>query len=97
MFYPLGSNGTQNAAIDAVADDAIVGDLDAEPWMFSAPLANQIFSIVPGVAGGLAGFMLANRLARARAVSAPEVLMASSIVAIITFGSLFLIRTIEEF
>jgi hypothetical protein len=64
--------------------------------MFSSTVAQQIFSIVPGVAGGLAGFFLALKLANTKRVNASEVLLASGIVAAVTFSVIFLVRTVEE-
>lgn len=72
-------------------------DVTAKEWMFPTSLATQIFSIVPGVAGGLAGFVLASKLSNAKSVKASEVLLASGAVALITFMSVFLVRTIDEF
>jgi len=73
------------------------GEVTAARWMFPAALATQIFSIVPGVAGGLAGFVLASKLSNAKNVKASEVLLASGVVALITFMSVFLVRTIDEY
>ena len=77
--------------------EAIRGEVTAETWMVPASLAIQIFSIVPGIAGGITGFVLAQKLAQAKSVKATEVLLASGTVALITFLSIFLIRTIDEF
>lgn len=77
--------------------ESIRGEVTAETWMVPASLAIQIFSIVPGIAGGVTGFVLAQKLAQAKSVKATEVLLASGTVALITFLSIFLIRTIEEF
>jgi hypothetical protein len=71
-------------------------EITAERWMFSSTVAQQIFSIVPGVAGGLAGFFLALKLANTKRVNASEVLLASGIVAAVTFSVIFLVRTVEE-
>jgi len=72
-------------------------EVTAGEWMFPTSLAIQIFSIVPGVAGGLAGFVLASKLATARSVKASEILLAAGTVAAITFGAVFLVRTIDEY
>lgn len=72
------------------------GEVTAEKWMIPAPVAIQIFSIVPGLAGGITGFVLAQKLAEAKSVKATEVLLASGTVALFTFLSIFLVRTIEE-
>lgn len=100
----------ENAAIPA--DDIIFDDVEEEAettqaivreevtaarWMLPASMATQIFSVVPGVAGGLAGFILATKISKAKSVKATEVLMAAGAVALITFMSVFLVRTIDEF
>ena len=70
--------------------------ITTESWMFSSTVAQQIFSVVPGVAGGLAGFILAVKLADTKKVKASEVLLASAVVALTTFSVVFLVRTVEE-
>lgn len=77
--------------------EAISEEVTAETWMLPASLAIQIFSIVPGIAGGVTGFVLAQKLAQAKSVKATEVLLASGTVALVTFLSIFLVRTINEF
>jgi hypothetical protein len=78
-------------------EDVVRDEVTAEKWMLPASLAIQIFSIVPGIAGGVTGFVLAQKLAQAKSVKATEVLLASGAVALITFLSIFLVRTIDEF
>jgi hypothetical protein len=51
---------------------------------------------VPGVAGGLAGFVLALKLADTKKVKASEVLVASGLVALTTFAVIFMVRTVED-
>lgn len=82
--------------VSSVEDDELE-EVTSKNWMFPASLATQIFSIVPGIAGGLAGFVLASKLSNAKSVKATEVLMAAGSVALITFMSVFLIKTIDEF
>jgi hypothetical protein len=77
-------------------EDTDQEEITTERWMFSSTVAQQIFSIVPGVAGGLAGFFLALKLANTKRVNASEVLLASGIVAAVTFSVIFLVRTVEE-
>jgi len=72
-------------------------DVSSDRWMVPSSLATQIFSVVPGLAGGLAGFVLASKLSNAKSVKASEVLLASGSVALVTFMSVFLVRTIEEY
>ena len=76
---------------------AVREEVTAETWMVPASLAIQIFSIVPGIAGGITGFVLAQKLSQAKSVKATDVLLASGTVALITFLSIFLVRTIDEF
>jgi hypothetical protein len=71
-------------------------EITTHSWMFSSTVAQQIFSIVPGVAGGLAGFILALKLANTKKVKASEVLLASGVVALTTFSVIFMVRTVEE-
>jgi len=71
-------------------------EITTHSWMFSSTVAQQIFSIVPGVAGGLAGFILALKLANTKQVKASEVLLASGVVALTTFAVVFMVRTVEE-
>lgn len=79
-------------------DDGVTREeVTSAEWMIPSSLATQIFSIVPGIAGGLAGFVLASKLSNAKSVKATEVLMASGSVALITFLSVFLVKTIDEF
>ena len=96
---------TQNAAIPEdydppeVAEDGPVvrEEVTAEQWMLPASLAIQVFSIVPGIAGGVAGFVLAQKLSRAKTVKTTEVMTAAGTVALVTFLAVFLVRTIDEF
>lgn len=78
-------------------NDIVREEVTSNRWMLPVSLAIQVFSIVPGVAGGLAGFVLASKLANAKSVKASEVLLAAGTVALITFMSVFLVRTIDEF
>jgi len=96
--------GEGEESVDIVENGSDVIDLDAtdepeeittESWWFSSTVAQQIFSIVPGIAGGLAGFILALKLANTKNVKASEILLSSLIVAGATFGSVFLIKTVE--
>jgi hypothetical protein len=61
-----------------------------------ASIGQQIFALVPGVAGGLAGFLLAYRLANARRVRTAPVLLVSLAIAIITISAIFLINPAPE-
>lgn len=68
----------------------------ADPSVMPTTVAQQIFSIVPGIAGGIGGFLLASRLARASKVRTRGVLIASGVVALLTLGSIYLIVEADE-
>lgn len=89
-------NGAQDIDLTDVEDEDIQEEITTETWMFSSTVAQQIFSIVPGVAGGLAGFILALKLANTKQVKASEVLLASGLVALVTFSVIFVVRTVED-
>ena len=55
-------------------------------------VAQQVFSISSGVAGGLAGFVLANRLAGVQEVPRNQVIAAALLSGAFTFGAAFLIK-----
>jgi len=86
-------NGAQDIDFEEEAEQE---EITTENWMLSSTVAQQIFSIVPGIAGGLAGFILALKLSGTTRVKASEVLMASGLVAFATFSVIFLVRTVEE-
>ena len=67
-----------------------------KPWMLSTPIALQTFSIASGIAGGLAGFLLASRVQDSLRVSTTQVMMATGLSILATFGAIFVIRTVEE-
>jgi hypothetical protein len=54
-------------------------------------MAQQTFTIVSGVAGGLAGFYLARELTGVDEVPIPAVVTAAMISGIATFGAVFII------
>jgi hypothetical protein len=74
----------------------IIGSLIDDPSTVPSTLALQLFSIVPGIAGGLAGFVLASRLANTRRVKTKGVLLASLLNAVLTLGSIYLIVGADE-
>lgn len=61
----------------------------------SPPIAQQFFTISSGIAGGIAGFVLARRLTGATEVNAGSVIAAGLLSAAATFGSIYLIRINE--
>jgi len=61
-----------------------------------ASIGQQVFSIVPGIAGGLAGFLLAYRLSNVRRVRTVPVLLVSLGIAAVTILSIFLINPDED-
>jgi hypothetical protein len=60
-----------------------------------ASIGQQIFTITSGVAGGLAGLILATRLKKATHVNLPPLLLASAISAVATFGVVYMITEAE--
>lgn len=68
-----------------------------DPSVLPATVAQQVFSIVPGIFGGIGGFILAARLANARQVKTKGVLIASVGLAALTLGAIFLIVESDEF
>jgi hypothetical protein len=62
-----------------------------EKSVISASIGQQIFTISSGVAGGLAGFLLAYRLKTSSHVHLKPLLLASLISAVATFGAVLLI------
>ena len=84
---------------DVPAEEVEITEVAARDWMMPVPAAQQIFSIASGVAGGLAGIILAQKFTSARAmnVRATEVLAATGLSFLATFGAIFLIRTFESY
>lgn len=66
-------------------------------WMMPTTWVIQLFSVIPGIAGGLAGIILAQKLSNARSVKASEAIFSAVLVAAATFASVFLIRTVDTF
>ncbi len=63
-----------------------------------ASIGQQIFAITSGVAGGLAGLVLATRLSNATTLKAQGVLLASLVTAVATFSVVYMIAegNVEE-
>lgn len=61
-----------------------------------ASIGQQVFTIASGIAGGLAGFVLATRLTKATHVKMTPVLLASAISAAATFGVVFMITEADQ-
>jgi hypothetical protein len=58
-------------------------------------VAQQLFSIVPSVAGGLSGLFLASKLANTTRVKTSGVLIAALANAVLTFATVFLVTEAE--
>jgi len=91
---PTGGNGTIENAADE--EKGIFAQFLEDPSEMPATVAQQIFSIVPGIFGGIGGFVLATRLAKVRKVKTKGVLIASGVVALLTLGAIFLIVEADE-
>jgi hypothetical protein len=76
-------------ALEPAAPEPVGRDLS----MIPASIGQQIFAISSGVAGGLAGFVLAYKMANAVRVNTAEVIIASLIAMAGSFGAIFAIRT----
>jgi hypothetical protein len=66
------------------------------PKSIAASYGQQIFSVTSGIAGGLAGMVLAGRIAGRTRVNLQPVLLASLISATATFAVVYLITSPEE-
>jgi hypothetical protein len=73
-----------------MAGELISYDLDGQTVM-PASIGQQIFTISSGIAGGLAGFVLASRLSSATHVKMLPLMVASAVSAAATFGVVFMI------
>lgn len=67
-----------------------------DPSKMPATVAQQLFSIVPGIAGGLTGLFLAGKLANVTRVKTSGVIMAAVANAVLTFLTVFLIVEADE-
>ena len=81
---------------NALEEKGLFAQFMDDPSVMPATVAQQIFSIVPGIFGGIGGFILATRLAKARKVKTRGVIIASGVVALLTLGAIFLIVEAEE-
>jgi hypothetical protein len=96
MMSSMTTNG-QNKNPEELADPSgVFSEFVQEPTTMPATIAQQVFSIVPGIAGGLAGLILGARLANTRKVKTSGVLLASGINAILTFASVYLIVSAKD-
>lgn len=89
MTDAITQESTENA-------EGVLSAFKRDPSKMPATVAQQIFSIVPGIAGGIGGFILAARLANTRKVKTRGVLIASGVVAALTLGAIFLIVKADE-
>jgi hypothetical protein len=71
-------------------------DKQATSLAVPASIGQQVFTITSGIAGGLAGFLLANRLKSATHVELKPLMIASAISAIATFGVVFMITEADK-
>lgn len=67
-----------------------------DPSRMPATVAQQIFSIVPGIAGGLSGLFLAAKLANVTRVKTSGVIIAAIANALLTFLTVFLVVDADE-
>ena len=76
-----------------------IEEVTAQAWMLPVPVAQQLFSIASGIAGGMAGLILAAKFTQAKAIEAraSEVLLATGLSFLATFGAIFLIRTFRSY
>ncbi len=76
-----------------------VSEVTSQNWMLPVPVAQQIFAVASGVAGGLAGLILAQKFTGAKAIEvrASEVLLATGLSFAATFGAIFLIRSVRSY
>jgi hypothetical protein len=64
-------------------------------FIVPASIGQQVYTITSGIAGGLAGFVLASRLTNATHVKATPLMIASAISAAATFAVVFMISEAE--
>jgi len=75
---------------------AIIREIEA-PETIPVTIAQQIFMIGSGIAGGLAGFVLARELSDVREVRTPTVVITTAISALFTIGAgILLARKAKE-
>lgn len=83
---------TETEAVEnAPEGEGIISTLMNAKESMPATVAQQIFSVIPGIAGGLAGFLLAAKLANVKRVSTKGVLLAGALNAVLTFATIYLI------
>jgi predicted benzoate:H+ symporter BenE len=68
-----------------------------DPTVMPSTIAQQVVAVVPGIAGGIAGFWLAGRLANANRVKTSGVLAAAGLTAVVTLFTVLLVVESEEF
>ena len=91
-----GASTTGASVVENPEKKGIFAQFMDDPTELPATVAQQLFSIVPGIAGGFAGFILAARLADTKRVKTKGVLIASALNAILTVATIFLIVAAEE-
>lgn len=97
MFFGL-TNEPAGSITTTTSDDALAVPV-RQDWWLPVPYAQQIFSLVPAAAGVLAGLLLAQKFATARAthVKATQVLYASGISFLASFVVVFMIRDFQAY
>lgn len=66
------------------------------PSAIPASIGQQVFSITSGIAGGMAGLVLASRLQNSTRVHLQPVIFASVISAVATFAVVYMITSPDE-
>lgn len=93
----MAEQSTQNASTTYYGRASDYVTAKAQPLsIMPASIGQQVFALVPGVAGGLAGFLLAYRLANVRRVKTAPVLLISLAIAAITIAAIFLVQPAPE-
>lgn len=92
----LGAAGDPITLVDPAVTPVTPPPPPADPTIslsvIAASYGQQIFALTAGIAGSLAGFVLAYKLREARTLKTSEVLTAAAIAAAGAFGSVFVMR-----
>lgn len=90
---------TMGAVEEPAQASTFIEETAIEDWMIPVPAAQTIFSLVPAVAGGLAGIILAWRFTDAKAieVKGTEVIWATALSFVASFGAVFMMNTFRSY